>query len=262
MLFASINDVVLHYDYRRGGAGNPIVFVNSLGTDFRIWDDVARLVAPARDALVYDKAGHGLSDRSDRDDQLDTHVDHLSGLLDQLGIRKAIICGLSVGGLIAQRLHSRRPDLLSGVILCCTGARIGSSEIWDQRIAGAANGLSTLADATMQRWLTPAFHASNSFQVAGYRNMFSRQPSDSYIDFCKILRASDCTQDAREIAVPVLCIAGEQDSATPPDVVRYLAGLIRNARLRIIENAAHLPCIEQPEQFATIVEDFFRECRI
>ena len=70
------------------------------------------------------------------------------------------------------------------------------------------------------------------------------------------VRDADFTDSARRIAVPTLCVVGDQDGSTPPDLVRSLAGLIPGARFEVIRNAAHIPCIEQPEALVTLIRDF------
>src|SRR5690554_3415012 len=104
MAFARVNGVVLHHEMRGPADAPVVVFANSLGTDFRIWNDVlARLDAPFR-VVLYDKRGHGLSEATPAPYRLEDHVEDLSALLDHLGVENAALVGLSVGGLIVQAL--------------------------------------------------------------------------------------------------------------------------------------------------------------
>ena len=118
MQFARINDITLHYQHITAPKGSPVlVFSNSLATDFRIWRDViVRLVGKA-EIITYDNRGHGLSDIGNPPYQLDELVGDLAGLLDLMGKKDVFICGLSVGGMIAQRLATLRPDLTKGCLL-------------------------------------------------------------------------------------------------------------------------------------------------
>ena len=86
--------------------------------------------------------------------------------------------------------------------------------------------------------------------------MLTRQALPGYIGTCRAVRDADFTDSARRIAVPTLCIVGDQDGSTPPDLVRSLAGLIPGARIEVIRDAAHIPCIEQPEALVTLIRDF------
>ena len=108
MAFARINGTLLHF--RTSGAqGAPaLVFINSLGTDARIWDEVIAEFAETHFCLSYDKRGHGLSDTPRGDYRLDDHLDDLLGLTDHVGISSAVVVGVSIGGMIAQGLAKKR----------------------------------------------------------------------------------------------------------------------------------------------------------
>lgn len=258
MQFARINDIALHYQTIGGPAGRPvIVFANSLGTDFRIWRDVIVRLAGDFPIVTYDKRGHGLSDIGAAPDSIETHVDDLVGLLDHLAVKDAIICGLSVGGLIAQGLYMRRPDLVRALILCDTAHKIGTPEIWNGRIASIEeNGIDSIADAVLERWFTPSFRSSHALALAGYRNMLTRQPVAGYAGTCAAIRDADYTQAAGHITVPTICIVGDQDGSTPPDLVLSMAKLIPGARYEVIKDAGHIPCVEQPEMLTEILRAF------
>src|SRR5690606_4706220 len=133
--FATVNDVILHHQLIGGPANRPvIVFSNSLGTDFRIWRDVIVRLAGDFPIVTYDKRGHGLSDLGQVPYSIDDHVQDLAALLDRLDVKNAVICGLSVGGMIAQGLAAKRPDLVRALVLCDTAHRIGTADMWNARI--------------------------------------------------------------------------------------------------------------------------------
>ena len=103
MDFVGLNGITLHYKMVNADSVKPvIVFSNSLGTDFRIWDDCVADLSADFDILLYDKRGHGLSSLGTPPYAIDDHVSDLAGLIDHLSITSATVCGLSVGGLIAQ----------------------------------------------------------------------------------------------------------------------------------------------------------------
>jgi len=258
MQFAHINGVAIHYQLIGAPAGKPvIVFVNSLGTDFRIWRDVIVRLAGDFAVIVYDKRGHGLSELGDAPSTIATHADDLAGLLDHLSVRSAIICGLSIGGLIAQSLYASRPDLIEAAIFCDTAHKIGNDETWNARIAAArAAGIASFADDVMGKWFTPAFHAGRTAELAGYRTMLVRQSVDGYAAACAAVRDADFTAFAPRIAVPTLCVVGDQDGSTPPALVEGFAALIPGARFEVIAEAGHIPCVERPEALTALIRDF------
>ena len=258
MLFAKVNDVALHHQVIGGPANKPVVvFVNSLGTDFRIWRDVIVRLAGDFPLLTYDKRGHGLSDIGQVPYSIEDHVNDLAALLDHLSVKDAVICGLSVGGMIAQSLHDKRPDLVRALVLCDTAHKIGTAEIWNARIQAVEDhGLESIADAVMERWFTPAFRRPENTAYRGYVNMLVRQPGVGYAATCAAIRDADLTEVAKRIKVPTLCVVGDQDGSTPPDLVRTLAGLIPNSRYDVIDDAGHIPCVEQAEAFTMRLRAF------
>ncbi len=261
MAFADINGIVLHYEYLMEYADEPvIVFANALGTDFRIWLPLIDELTENWSLLLYDKRGHGLSDAGQAPYTIEDHASDLIGLVDRLGIKKAVYCGLSVGGLVVQAVCKLRPDLVEKIVLCDTAHRIGPAEAFDSRIeAVRTSGIASLADGILERWFTPEFHAARKTDLAGYRNMLTRQSPEGYAGTCAAIRDADFTADAPKIRVPVLCVVGDQDGATPPALVKSTADLIPGARFEIIENAGHIPGVEQPEALAELLADFIND---
>ncbi|WEX08412.1 3-oxoadipate enol-lactonase [Chelativorans sp. AA-79] len=257
MAFARVNGVVLHYEVR-GQAERPVIaFANSLGTDFRIWNEVALRLEGDFRLVLYDKRGHGLSEATPQPYAMTDHVQDLAALLDHLGIKAAAMVGLSVGGMIAQGLAALRPDLVRALVLCDTAHKIGNEELWNGRIKTAnESGIASMADGIMQRWFTPAYRTPENPDYIGYLAMLTRTSPEGYAGTCAALRDADLTESTRALKVPTLCVVGDQDGSTPPDLVREMADLIQGARFEIIEDAGHLPCIEQPARTAELIRSF------
>jgi 3-oxoadipate enol-lactonase len=260
MAFARINGIVLHHQVVGPSDAPVLVFNNSLGTDFRIWQEIAPAFANRFRIVLYDKRGHGLSDAPPAPYTIDDHTSDLFALLDHLRIESAALVGLSVGGMIAQHAAVREPRRVKALVLCCTAAKIGSPDIWNQRIDAVERGeLEAIADNILQRWFTPAFCETREEQLSGCRNMLVRMPPRGYAGTCAAIRDADLTLDAGRIAAPTLCIAGDQDGSTPADVVRNTAGLIPGARFEAIGECGHIPCIEQPEALIGLIQQHLQE---
>ncbi|MHB2266134.1 3-oxoadipate enol-lactonase [Aliihoeflea sp. PC F10.4] len=258
MAFARVNGVVLHHDVSGPVDAPALVFANSLGTDFRIWDEVVARLGGRFRVVLYDKRGHGLSEATPSPYALDDHVGDLSALLDYLGIEKAALVGLSVGGLIAQGLAAKRPELVNALVLMDTAHKIGTADMWNQRIETVTTkGIAAMADAIMERWFTPSYRSPDNPDFTGYLAMLTRTPAEGYAGTCAALRDADLTQSTAALTVPTLCIVGDQDGSTPPDLVRSTADLITGSRFEIIQGAGHLPCIEKPDETARLLQDFF-----
>ncbi len=256
MAFAHVDETVLHY--RTVGTGPRIVFLNSLGSDLRIWDAVADRLAPRFECLLYDMRGHGLSDAPSGPYRIADHVADLAGLLDSLGWDLVSLAGLSVGGLVAQDLAARHPGRVAALALLDTAARIGTAEMWNQRIAAVeAGGVEAIAPAVIGRWFAPGFRERDPAAHAGWLNMLSRTPATGYAGTCAAIRDADLTQALPAIRAPTLAIVGEADLSTPPDLVRGTAERIAGARFETIASAGHLPPIERPDETAALLARHF-----
>lgn len=253
MPFVTLNGVTLHYRYHPG-AGVPVVCLNSLGTDFRIWDGVIAGLSADVPVLCLDKRGHGLSDEGEI--TMTLLVADVAALMDHLGLSHAVICGVSVGGMIAQGLAAARPDLAAGLVLCCTGTRIGDAEGWNARIDTVRrDGIAAMSEAILERWFSTGFREAETAALAGYRNMLTRTPTAGYAGVCAAIRDTDFTDQSARLALPASCLAGAEDLATPPDLVAALAETIPGATVEILDGCSHLPCIEAPEAVARVIRE-------
>lgn len=249
--FSAVQGV--YYGYRPAqGAAPLLVFGNSLGTDLRVWDRVCARLPAAWGILRHDKRGHGLSvPKSGL--SIETMADDVEMLLDHLGITRFAGVGLSVGGLIMQRLAVRRAQAMPHLVLSDTAAKIGSPEIWNPRIAAVLdNGIASISDAILSRWFAPAYAATPDFQM--WRMMLERTPAQGYADVCAAIRDADYTADLAQIRAKTLVIVGRDDASTPPALVRAMAEQIAGAAFVEIADAGHLPCVEQPEQFVALLK--------
>jgi 3-oxoadipate enol-lactonase len=263
MPFVTINNIVHHYVTAGAKDKLALVFSNSLGSDLRIWDDVSDRLSAYFRIVRYDKRGHGLTDAPMLPYTADDLGQDVDGLLDALEISQAVICGVSVGGIIALAWVLNYPQRVRALVLCDTGARIGSVESWQQRIDTVKTGsLKPLASPTMERWFSAQFRAQRAADVRGYSNMLLQTSVEGYIGTCCALRDADFHPTAARVRCPTLVLCGAEDIATPPELGKELARLIHGAQFSLIENAAHLACIEQPEIVAARMMQFFQEVQI
>lgn len=246
----------LHVQVSGPERGPTVVFANSLGTDLRLWDKVLPLMPPGLRLIRYDKRGHGLS-ATGGGETLQDHADDAIAVIEALARGPVTFVGLSIGGLIAQAVAHQRPDLLCALVLSNTAARLGTAESWAARIAAVeADGLASIADAVMERWFAAPFRATP--ECALWRAMLSRTSADGYIAACRALGAADQTAATATLRVPTLVIAGDQDGASPPDLVRATADLIPGAAFQVIPGVGHLPCVEDPAAWAALVAPFLK----
>jgi 3-oxoadipate enol-lactonase len=259
MAFGRINGAVTHYADEGRPDARAIVFINSLGTDFRIWDDVARPLASAYRVVRYDKRGHGLSELPAGAALMADYASDLAALLDHLAVSGAVIVGLSIGGLIAQELYRQRPDLVAALALCDTAAKLGADDSWRQRIdAVTRGGIEAIADGVLELWFTRDYRARRLDELAGWRMMLTRTPKDGYLAACGALMQADLRDECANIKIPTLCVVGDEDGSTPVALVRDLAGAIGQARFVVIDGAGHIPSLEQPDALRALIEALAR----
>jgi 3-oxoadipate enol-lactonase len=259
MKFVKANDLVIHYSDQGRRDGPPLVFINSLGTDFRIWSEVAEILAKDFRIVLHDKRGHGLSESGPDENDIADYARDLAALLAGVGVGRATIVGLSIGGLIAQELYRLSAERIGALVLCDTAAKIGTDEVWDQRIGEVERGgIEALADAVMERWFTAHFRTARSTELAGMRAMLTRTPRQGYLAACGALKRADLRPYAGRIQAPTLCLVGDQDGSTPPALVKETAALIPGSRFEVIEGAGHLPNVEKPEVLAKLVAEHAR----
>ena len=258
MKIADLGDIQLHYRVDGPDNGPPIVFANSLGTDLRLWDDVLPMLPPDLKVIRYDKRGHGLSSMPRGPYHMGALVSDVEALLEHLNVRDAVFVGLSIGGMIAQGLAVKRLDMVRAVVLSNTGAKIGTREMWQDRIAAVeAGGIEPMADAVMERWFSAEFRATPELQL--WRNMLIRQPAEGYAGCSSAIAGTDFYTTTASLRLPALGIAGSEDGSTPPDLVRETIELIPGSRFHLIRGAGHLPCVENPEEYANVLKSFLHE---
>lgn len=238
--------------------GPAIVFGNSLGTTLALWDNLLpRLPAGCR-VIRFDLRGHGGSSVPPAPYAMDDLVADAERVMDERQVRGAAFVGLSIGGMIAQGLAAKRPDLIRVAVFSNTAAKIGEPKMWEGRIQSIReNGLEGIADGVMERWFGEAFRATP--ELAYWRAMMLGIEAGGYIGCCAAIANADLTQSTSALRLPVLGIAGSADLATPPDLVRETVAAIPGSRFEVIEDAGHLPCVEAPNEYARLVVDFLKE---
>ncbi|MDQ2094594.1 3-oxoadipate enol-lactonase [Rhodalgimonas zhirmunskyi] len=258
MKIAQLDDIALHYRLDGPSDGAPVIFANSLGTDLRLWDPVLPHLPAGLRILRYDKRGHGLSEAPVGPYSMGMLVRDAERLMEHVGMRDAVIVGLSIGGMIAQGLAVKRLDLIRGMVLSNTAAKIGQPAMWAERIAAIrADGLESVADATMERWFSRDFRTTP--ELALWRNMLARQPLEGYAGCAAAISGTDFYTPTSGLRLPCLAVAGSEDGSTPPDLVRETADLIPGSRFALIRRAGHLPCVEKPEEYAALLAGFLRD---
>jgi 3-oxoadipate enol-lactonase len=290
----------------------PLLLLNSLGTDWRMWEPQVAALGDRVRIVRCDFRGHGRSETGSAPRDLARLGEDVLAVCAALGVERTHVCGLSLGGLVAQWLAIHHPQRVMRLVLANTAARIGSTAGWQSRIeAVQRGGMQSIRELVLARFLSTAAHSdlelmnwrskeqrstehrienrelrtenreprteSYKLPVAAQRAMPSEPPTPpvpifrplelvkamfadvdpaGYIAACAALRDADLSASVTEIRVPTLIIGSDLDEATPPVQAVQLHEAIAGSALALIQGAAHLSNLEQPEVFTAIVRSF------
>jgi 3-oxoadipate enol-lactonase len=256
MPFPEIGGGSIHYRFDGSPDASVLVLAHSLGADHAVWDRQVAAFASAFKVLRYDSRGHGRSHVTPGPYSIELLTRDVVSLLDRLGIGRVHFCGLSLGGMVGMWLARHEPARVAKLVLANTAARIGPSEMWDQRMAAVRRGgMAGVAGSIIERWFTPAFRGRCTAEVEAVRQTLLAVPPEGYIACCAALRDMDQRAALGSICSPTLVIGGRDDPATPPEAGQAIANAIPGGRFVELP-AAHLSNIEAAEAFNATVLDF------
>lgn len=231
-----------------------LVLGSSVGSTRTMWEPQVAALSRTLRVVRYDHRGHGES----RPATPPTSIDDLGGdvvaLLDHLGVERASLGGLSLGGMVAMWVAAHHPERVDRLALVCTAALLGPRELWLQRAAAVrASGMASITDAVLARWFTADWPAHHPDRVARLRAEFEAVAPDAYAGCCEAIADMDLREDLTTVRAPTLVLAGEDDPATPPALAEEIASRVAGARLAVVPQAAHLGSVEQPAAFTALL---------
>jgi 3-oxoadipate enol-lactonase len=246
---------VMHHLVTGPADAPALVLSNSLGTSTGLWDPQVEPLSERFRVVRYDHRGHGGSPVPPGPYQIADLGRDVVELLDHVEIERASFGGVSLGGMVGMWLGVHAPERIDRLVLCCTSAHLPPAGAWAERAAAVREAGSTapVADAVLERWLTPAGAASDPERLARLREMLLAIPAEGYASCCGVIERLDLRDSLPAIAAPTLAIAGAQDPATPPEHLQAIADAVPDARLEILDGAAHLANVEQPEEVTRLI---------
>jgi 3-oxoadipate enol-lactonase len=251
----------IYYDLVGPEDGRTIVFAHALAADCGMWtEQLPALIALGHRVLRIDMRGHGGSDVVKGDYTLQELAGDIIAVLDRLCIDAADYVGLSVGGMIGEALAVQFPQRVSSLMLCETppASLRNAAEVWGPRVAAVRSSRSVepIADATMERWLTPEFRARHPGRWQQIRDTVAATSPDGYCGCVAALSRFDFTRELPNVRVPALVLYGEEDRATSHEENQRLASLIPGGRFIAFPGARHLPNVETPDRFNRILMEW------
>jgi 3-oxoadipate enol-lactonase len=243
-----------------GPAGGPVLLLgSSLGTTTAMWDPQLPALAENLRVIRYDHRGHGGSPAPPGPYEVSDLGRDALALLDRLGVERASLGGVSMGGMVAMWLGAHAPERVDRLVLCCTSAHMPDAP-WGDRAAAvrSAGTTETIADAVVERWTTPGYAKAHPEVRAWLRAMLVSVDAQGYAACCEALERMDIRGDFERITAPTLVISAEEDPATPPEHQKAIAEGIPGARLESLADAAHMAGVERPGAVNRLILDHLR----
>lgn len=248
----------------RGGEGTPVLFVHGFPFDRTVWKHQLAALSRVR-RIAFDLRGVGTSGASSASDGylLKRYADDLVAVLDAVGARQAVLCGLSMGGYVIFELLRRNPERVRALVLVDTKVEPDSSDAKRGRdeLAQVAEreGQDAVIERLLPRLLAPTTAVTQPEVAAQVREMGRRWPVPVLVSALRVLRdRPDSTETLRKVRVPTLVLAGSDDKIATPEAARAMAQLVPGAECHVVPSAGHLAPLEQPLVTSRLVADFLR----
>lgn len=241
------------------GAGRPLVFFHGLGWDHVLWRGAMETFGGRYRVIAGDTRGHGRSDKPDVPYTIDLYADDWAGALESLGIRQACLVGFSQGGMTAQMLAVKHPELISALVLaaCTCASNPAGREKMEARIRAAeTEGPAAAAKVAAQSIFSKGFMSANPGRIEEFVARRAAMEQAPLVHATRAGYGFDLTAQITQIRVPTLVIYGEEDTLTPPPVVRRVAEQIPGAQLVAVPGAGHMIPVEKPAEFFAALEAF------
>ncbi|BAO90505.1 alpha/beta fold hydrolase [Caballeronia cordobensis] len=246
--------------YSRRGTGRPLVLLHPIGVDRSWWDEYLETWAASYDVLAIDMRGHGDSSAVTSTITLADHAADVAAVLHQERIAAATLIGVSMGGMVAQRVAIQFPDLVGAMILCATAGGFPDDVRPRIRARGDTSregAMSEVIDDTIARWF--ATDTPRPDLVAKCRARLAADDWFSWSANWEAISRLDNLAELRDVRTPALVVAGDADASIPPAVSQKIADALPAGRFAVIQGAAHFGAFDMREAFAPVFDGFLTD---
>ena len=250
--------------YTDTGAGRPVVLIHGYPFTRTLWNEQIAVLSESYRVIAPDLRGFGESDSSDGPSTMNRMAQDVATFLDHLGIPRATIGGLSMGGYVALAFYKQFASRVRALILADTRAQADTEEAKQTREQQAekalAEGMAGIADAMLPKLLTPETVSKRPEIVKRVRDMMLKTKSDGAAAALRGMAVrDDQTSLLSKITVPTLIIVGSEDAITPVADSEKMNQAIAGSRLVVLENAGHVSNLERTEEFNEALLDFLSD---
>ena len=255
------NGISVSYNDYGPGDAPVIIFIHGFPFNKWMWSAQVSALRKNYRVLCYDLRGYGDSDQGDVDFSIDLFVADLVAFMNELAIKKAMICGLSMGGYIALSAIEKHSDRFDALVLCDTQCDADTEKSKQKRLEAIETirekGVSFYADEMLKHLFAPESYVTRKEEIKAIREMILNTSKPSlYRTLAALMMRKETCSRLSEIKVPVLVMVGEHDEVTPPDKSKYLHDKIYHSFLNFIEHAGHVANMENPEAFNASLKKF------
>ena len=251
---AAMSATVAVHHVEDGPAGAPVVVLaHALGTSLEMWEPQVASLARHFRVVRYDARGHGSSPlyRTARTSSA-TLAATCCALLDELGIARAHVVGLSLGAMVGLWVAAHVPDRVDRLVACSVTARPPRPEAWRERAAAVrSGGTRAVVDLVVERWGYVDRAPAICEQVV---RMLLATPAEGYAGSCEAIATMNLEPDVPSMRAPTLLISGASDPAAPPATNAAMAATMPDAGVSVVD-AAHLLNAEQPDAVTRLILD-------
>jgi 3-oxoadipate enol-lactonase len=251
-----VSTVELHHVIDGPDDAPPLVLGPSLGTSTDVWERNAGALAERFRVIRYDHRGEGRSPEPPGPYEIADLGRDVVALLDRLGIQRASVGGVSLGGMVAMWMGAHAPERVDRLVPMCTSSHMPDAP-WAERAAAVREAGSTdpIADSVVQNWLTPGYASEHPEDRQWLRDLLVASPPEGYASCCGAIERMDLREDLRRIGAPTLVISASDDPSTPSEHQRVIGELIPGARLEVVPDAAHLANVQHPDTINALIID-------
>lgn len=250
---AEINGVKINYAVEGQGL-EAIVFVHGLGEYLESWRNQMKYFSKNYRTIAMDLRGHGKSGHPKKRIEIGDFAEDVKGLIDLLGIKKAHLCGLSMGGLVLFEMYKRHPECFASMII------VASRHQFPPAQTAALEGMSMEILGEEVATFALAANAPDSLRQE-VSKMVAATNKDAYLQSAEATSLLDYTEALSKVKVPTLIVVGDLDIVTPVSSAETIHKIVQGSILKIMKGVGHLPNRERPDEFDTLLEEFLRDLK-